>query len=144
MGKQEKRRLNPIGHITLVLVVLLIFFEALVIFGVFELKAQTVAKYAPWAYEPFLRLIGEHPESTPRWATVEEPEEEEPVELAVASVTGLEPSVIPVLIETNDAVLATNLVLEATVPLDIEPEPVPVVAPTNAPDGELQEVVPVG
>ena len=53
-------------------VLILIFFEALVIGGVFELQAPAVAKYAPWAYEPFLRIVGEHPESAPRLAVVEE------------------------------------------------------------------------
>ena len=88
MNKQETRRRNPIGKITLVLVVLVIGLEALVIFGVFELKAQTVAKYAPWAYEPILRLVGEHPESTPRWIAVEEVEVEESIEMPLASVKG--------------------------------------------------------
>ncbi len=147
MEKLETRRRNPVAHITLVLVLLLIVFEALVIFGALELKAQTVAKYAPWAYEPFLRLVGEHPESTPRWVVVEEAEEnegDEAVESMIVGVTGLEPSAIPVLIETNAMLLATNLILEATIPLEIEPEPVPVDAPTNVPETELEEVVPVG
>lgn len=144
MKKQETRRINPIAHITLVLVLLLIVLEALVIFGAFELKAQTVAKYAPWAYEPFLRLVGEHPESTPHWASVEEPEEEDAIEATVVGVTGLEPSTIPVLIETNETVLATNLILEATVPMEVESEPVPVAAPTDRPADKPQEIVPVG
>jgi len=144
MDKQETRRINPIAHITVAAVVVLIVFEFLIIFGVFELKAQTVAKYAPWAYEPFLKLVGEHPESAPRWASVEEPEEKETVEMTVVGVTGLEPSAIPVLIETNEAVLATNLILEATVPLEVEAEPVPVAAPTNRPADKPQEIVPVG
>jgi len=144
MDKQETRRINPIAHITAAAVVVLVVFEFLIIFGVFELKAQTVAKYAPWAYEPFLRLVGEHPESAPRWAAVEEPEEKKAVDMTVVGVTGLEPSAIPVLIETNEAVLATNLILEATVPMEVEPEPVPVAAPTNRPAGKPQEIVPVG
>ncbi len=144
MDKRETRRLNPVAHITLAAVVVLVVFEALVIFGALELRAQTVAKYAPWAYEPFLKLVGEHPESTPHWATIEEPEEDKGVESTVASVTGLEPSAIPVLIETNESVLFTNLILEATVPLEVEPDPIPVAAPTNAPEGGLQEIVPVG
>jgi len=144
MGKQETRRINPIAHITLVLVLLLIVFEALVIFGVFELKAQTVAKHAPWAYEPFLKLVGEHPESAPRWASIEEPEEKQAVKATMVGVTGLEPSAIPVLVETNEATLATNLILEATVPLETEPEPTPVAAPTDAPVDESQEIDPVG
>ena len=144
MEKQETRRINPIAHITLVLVLLLIVFEALVIFGVFELKAQTVAKHAPWAYEPFLKLVGEHPESAPRWASIEEPEEKQAVKATMVGVTGLEPSAIPVLVETNEATLATNLILEATVPLETEPEPVPVSAPIDAPENEVREIVPVG
>ncbi|MCK5676762.1 MAG: hypothetical protein KAH99_07075, partial [Verrucomicrobia bacterium] len=128
----------------LVLVLLLIVFEVLVIFGVFELKAQTVAKHAPWAYESFLKLVGEHPGSAPRWASVEEPEEKEAVKATMAGVTGLEPSAIPVLVETNEAVLSTNLILEATVPLETDPEPIPIVAPTEVPADELEESVPVG
>ena len=124
--------------------ILLVVFEFLVIFGALELKAQTVAKYAPWAYEPFLRLVGEHPESAPRWASIEETEEKESVEATVAGVTGLEPSAIPILIETDDAMLATNLILEATVPLEVEPEPTPVAIPTNRPAYESQENIPVG
>ncbi len=144
MDKQETRRINPIAHITFIAVAVLVVFECLVIFGAFELKAQTVAKYAPWAYEPFLRLVGEHPESTPRWASVEEPEEKDAIEATVVGVTGLEPSTIPILIETNETVLATNLILEATVPMEVESEPIPVAAPTNRPADKPQEIVPVG
>jgi len=144
MGKQETGRRNPIAHITLFFVVLLFIFEAAVIVGIFELKAQTVAKYAPWAYEPYLRLIGEHPDSTPRWVMVEEAEEEPAEEIAIENMTGLEPSAIPVLIETNEAVLATNLILEASVPLEVELEPLPVIMPINAPSEEVEEAEPVG
>ncbi len=112
MAKLETRRVNPIAHITFAGVVVLIVFEALVIFGVFELQAQTVAKYAPWVYEPFLRLVGEHPDSVPRQAAVEEVNESEPTVLPEANATGSEPT--------------------------------PVVAPTNAPVAEPEEIVPVG
>ncbi|MCK4564141.1 MAG: hypothetical protein KAU94_05675 [Verrucomicrobia bacterium] len=143
MAKLETRRINPIAHVTLVVVVIVIVFEVLVIFGLFELKAQTVAKYVPWAYEPFLKLVGEHPESIPRWATVEEPEEAGPTEAVGANMTGLEPSAIPLLVPTNEAALGSNVVLEASVPLETEPEPIPVAVPTNAP-AKPEEIVPVG
>ncbi len=142
MNKQDTRRRNSIAHITLILVVLVLGFEALIIFGVFELKSKTVAKYAPWAYESFLRLAGEHPESTPHWATVEEAEEN--VESSILGVTGLEPSAIPVLVETNETVLATNLILEATVPVELNPDSVPVATPIPGPLADEEEVVPVG
>ncbi len=143
MAKLETRRINPIAHVTLLVVAIVIVFEVLVIFGLFELKAQTVAKYAPWAYESFLRLAGEHPESTPRWATIEEPEEADPATAVEANVTGLEPSAIPLLVPTNEVALGSNAVLEASVPLETEPEPIPVAVPTNAP-AKLEEIVPVG
>jgi len=136
MSKLEIHRVSPIAHITLVVVVILIVFEGFVIFGALELRAQTVAKYAPWAYEPFLKLVGEHPESAPRWAVVDESKEDKSIDPVGVNVTGLDPSAIPVLIETNEPVLTTNLVREATVPLEVELTPV---APTNTP-----EIVPVG
>ena len=142
MDKQAARRVNPIAHFTLVAVLILLVFEGLIIFGALELRSRTVAKYAPWAYEPFLRLVGEHPESAPRWAVVEESKGDKAVEATVTGVAGLEPSAIPVLIETDEAMLATNVILEATVPLEVEPEPVPV-APIK-PAEESQKVIPVG
>lgn len=144
MAKLETRRINPIAHITLVAVIILIIFEALVMGGVLELKTQTVAKYAPWAYEPFLKLVGEHPDSAARWATVEEVDESDPVVLPEANVTGLEPSAIPVLISTNETIITTNVLLKASVPLETETEPIPVVVPTNAPNLDPEEIVPVG
>jgi hypothetical protein len=144
MDKLDTRRINPISHVATLAVLLLIVFEVLIIFGALELKAQTVAKYVPWAYEPFLRLVGEHPESAPRWAMVEEPEEFEPVEPVVSGVSGLDPSAIPVLMGTNGVAIASNVLLEATVPLEIDSVPIPVMAPTNAPKPTAEDVVPVG
>jgi hypothetical protein len=144
MAKLETRRVNPLAHITLVAVIILIIFEVLVMGGVLELKSQAVAKYAPWAYEPFLKLAGEHPDSAPRWAVVEEVDESDPVVLPEVNVTGLEPSAIPLLVSTNEASIASHVVLEASVPLETEAEPIPVVAPTNAPAAEPEEIVPVG
>lgn len=144
MGRSETRRINPLANITIVAVLIVLVFECLVIFGALELKAQSVAKYAPWAYEPFLRLVGEHPDSPPRWAAVEEPEAVDSSATSLAAVTGLEPSVIPVLIETNETLLSTNVVLEATTPAEVEPEPVPVLQPALKPEEKSPEIVPVG
>jgi len=144
MNKQETRRINPVARIASVAVVLLVVFEIAIIFGALELTAQNVARYAPWAYEPFLKLVGEHPGSAPRRVSVEEAGEKEAAVPPLAGVTGLEPSAIPVLIETNGVVPAANPILEATVPLEIEPESIPVAVPTNAPDNEPPEIDPVG
>ena len=120
---KETRRINPIAHITTAVVVVLITFETLIIFGVFELKAQTVANYAPWAHESFLRWVGEHPDSAPRWV-VEVPKEPTLDPIAAVLVT-----------PTNETSTATNLMLKPIVP---------VVPTTNAPLAKPVEVIPVG
>ena len=140
MSKLESRRTNPIAHITLIAVLMLLVFQFFSMVGVLELKAGTVAKYAPWAYEPFLRLVGEHPESAPRWASVEEVEAPPPASPDIVELTGLDSSLIPVLIETNTAALSTNTILEATIPRDVETDP----ASTNRPIEKQLEVAPVG
>ena len=144
MAKLETHRINPIAHITLVAVIILIIFEVLVMGGVLELKSQAVAKYAPWAYEPFLKLVGEHPDSASRWATVEEADESDPIILSEVNAKGLEASAIPVLVSTNEMVLEANILLEASVPLETETEPIPVDVPTNAPVADPEEIIPVG
>jgi len=137
MAKRETRRINPIAHITLVLVAMLVLLEVFVILGGLELRAQTVRKYAPWAHEAFLRMVGEHPGSKPRWLVNEEPA---PEESAVTDLAGLAPEGIPRLMETNDVVATTNQLIEPTIPP--EAEGIPVLVPTNSPPAE--EVVPVG
>jgi len=110
-------------------------FEVAVMCGVLELRAQTVAKYAPWAYEPFLRLIGEHPESSPRWAEVEqEKKSAEPQTVNPVGVAGL----VPEEPETNRVESAAPVVIEPSVPKASDaPSP-------NTPAVSSEAVVPVG
>jgi len=56
MSKKESRRRVPVSAIAIAVFVLLVVFEVLVIGGALEIKSSTVARIAPWAYEPFLRL----------------------------------------------------------------------------------------
>jgi len=138
MAERETRRINPIAHITLVLVVAVLLLQAFVIFGGLELRAQTVQKYAPWAHEAFLKMVGEHPGFKPNWIEEEKPTVQES---SVSDLAGLVPAAIPQLMETNGVITSsTNQLLVPTVPL--EAEEAPVLAPTNSPMAE--EVVPVG
>jgi hypothetical protein len=145
MDKVKESRVNPIAKIATLAVLVLLVFEGLVIGGIFELKAQVVAKYAPWAYEPFLRLVGEHPESASRLAEVEEIKEEPETRTPRGlDISGLEPSTIPVLIATNDAMLGTNTFLEPTIPQEVESDPVPVKVPPKAAEKIEEQIIPVG
>jgi len=120
---QETRRINPIAYLTTALMVVLVAFEAFIVLGVFELKAQTVEKYAPWAHEPFLRWVGEHPDSAPRWV------------VAVPKESKLDPIAAMLVTPTNETSTVTNLMLKPVVPV------VPI---TNAPAAKPEEIVPVG
>lgn len=142
MDKRDARRIKPIANVTLVLVVILVVFELLIIFGAMGLKARTVAKYAPWAYEPFLRLVGEHPESAPRLAAEEEADGDNTSESSVAVVAGLQPSAIPVLTETDTILPGTNVAIVAEEPDAPETEPADV--STNNPPAKKEAIAPVG
>ena len=63
MNQRISRRIVPIALFVKVLFGVLILIEALLISGVSQLRASTVARVAPWATEPFLKLVGEHPDS---------------------------------------------------------------------------------
>ncbi len=141
MNKLETRRVNPIARITVFIVALLIVFEVLIICGAMGLKTNTVAKYTPWAYESFLKLVGEHPESTPRRASIEETKESS-AELSEINVTGLAPSSIPLLVEAHEAQPVTNTILEATLPIATEINSD--VLSTNTPVATPLEILPVG
>ncbi len=72
MKSIETRRISRIAHFTMIAVGALVLFEAAMLGGIVDLRSSWVARHAPWAYEPFLRLVGEHPDSP--WAV--RPEQE--------------------------------------------------------------------
>lgn len=111
MAKVQARRINPIAQVTALVVGVLIGFEALVISGAFELQAPTVAKYIPWAYEPFLKLVGEHPDSAPRLAFVEETKPDGGSSGEPRGLTGFAPEAIPDLSKIPDSPVITNSTL---------------------------------
>jgi hypothetical protein len=94
----EKRRTSPLVMITFLTLGVVFVAEVLLIFGVLQMKASTVRRYCPRAYEPFLRLVGEHPAYSPHFAAIVEGEKRKkqhrnPLE----NQTGLESGMIPVL-----------------------------------------------
>jgi hypothetical protein len=144
MNQRETRRINPVAHVATCAVAVLIALECLMIFGVLELEARTVARYAPWAYESFLKLVGEHPESMPRWVSIEEPEDKEAGESAVAEAAGIELSAIPLLIDTNEAAGVTNPAPDEALPTELVPATSPSTSPAAPREVEPTEIEPVG
>ena len=145
MSKKESRRIVPVSAVAIAAVALLVVFEGLVIGGVFEVKASMVARIAPWAYEPFLRLVGEHPESKTRNESVGgEKADEAGAPSGMASVAGFNPDglVIDLGAEMEEAVdVDSEAVLPEGSPSNAVPSDSSI---TNPVPDHPADVVPVG
>ena len=143
MSKKESRRRVPVSAVTMAAVVLLVFLEILVIGGVFSVKASTVARIAPWAYEPFLKLVGEHPDSE-RWKARSRNEQEVAASSGMASVAGLNTEGVIIELATT-ANQSGEVTPEAQLPAANPSNAVPEGAAVTNPVPERPEnVVPVG
>ncbi len=140
MKNVEARRTVPISVITLVLFCLMAVLQVFVITGGYELDASSVKKVAPWAYEPFLKITGEHPDTRPEWA-VGANEDEKVAE--VIKIGGIRPDAIPVTIEDQPAP-AKKVIIEPTKPLEQPRTVIPVTTPEKEEKENPEEVVPVG
>ena len=121
------KRRAPLARLATAAVGLVFLVEAAVIGGILEIPARTVGRYAPWAYEAFLRLVGEHPDELPSAALLEHPAGRgtNRVERAF-DATGLDPSAIPRLFEKGSW----------------KPEPPPASSETTAPRESLEKDAP--
>ena len=147
MDRREQKRRVPLARLAAIVVALLVAAEALVIAGVLEMRAGTVAKHAPWAFEPFLRLVGEHPESMPRRAAAVEEGGADPAgsDSAIARIAGFRPDEIPVQLGTN--LLPATEAMDPAGPTEPAGEAPATNAPatgSNAPAEKAEAVVPVG
>ncbi|MEE9368393.1 MAG: hypothetical protein V3V05_05965 [Pontiella sp.] len=142
MKQVNQRRIVPISVVTIVIFSLLGFFQLFVIAGGYELEASTVKKFAPWVYEPFLKLAGEHPDTRPEWA-VDRGGVKEVKTSSAGTIAGFSPEEIPVTLNL-DPVPVENVIIEATVPIK-EPEIVnPTSVPAKEPKVKPEDIVPVG
>ncbi|HSR88451.1 MAG TPA: hypothetical protein VLL07_05815 [Pontiella sp.] len=143
MNKKESRRIVPLSAVAVAAFAILIVFQALVIGGVFNLKASTVARIAPWAYEPFLRLVGEHPESETMKGSISNPAEQGTDALSgMASVTDFDPDGLTIDAEAEQGGGTGS---GGLMPVDSRTNTVPVESPeTNSVPEPSGEVMPVG
>jgi len=137
MKKKESRRIVPISIVTSTLVLLLAVFELLLIGGVLEIRAATVARIAPWACEPFLKLVGEHPDSGANKNKSKEAPEPASPSSAMDIISGFSADVL--LAETNAVPDTTGI--EAAAATNGSPAVEVPMVETNAPP---KEIVPVG
>jgi hypothetical protein len=139
-AKGTSRRIVPVSVAATVCFVLLATFELMVFGGVFQVKASVVRQVAPWAYEPFLKLTGEHPETNPALLQNEAPDETKKGVSAssMATVAGFRPEELSIELDTDG--FETNTVPESGRPTDAGRD-----AEQDAEDPvPMEEIVPVG
>ena len=98
MKDVEKRRVVPIATITLVCAVFLGLFQVFVLTGSYQVKASTVRKTVPFLYEPYRKMMGEHPSYRTELVTNAKKKESS----TVATVAGIDPSELQVTIESPE------------------------------------------
>jgi len=144
MSKKESRRRVPVSAIAIAVFVLLVVFEVLVIGGALEIKSSTVARIAPWAYEPFLRLVGEHPESdTMKESAQDRTAQGGDTPSGMAAVAGFNPDGLIIDLDTQPEE-SDGGDTETNLPDETPSNAVPAEAITNTVPDHPEQVVPVG
>ena len=140
MKETTARRIVPISIVTMIVFGLMALFQIFVITGGYELEAATVKKAAPWAYESFLKLTGEHPDTRPEW--IKEKKAVNP-EIDMITIGGIRPEDISVTIE-DQPLTKKKVVIEPTKPIEEKARVIPVSIPKVEKNEKPGEVVPVG
>ncbi len=134
MKNRESRRIVPASMIAIAVFTLLAVLEVSVICGVMQVNAAAIAKVAPWAYEPFLKLVGEHPDSYRQRGSTESSGEQAEEAASLDLLAGL---------GAEELLAETNAVQESTVTPVVEEEPA-ADPETAEPEAPPKKVVPVG
>lgn len=121
MTDVEQRRVVPVSMVMTVCFSIMAVLQVAVIAGGLELKSATVQKVAPWAYEPFLRLVGEHPDQL-RYVVKEGEGGSTSTSSGINTIAGFSPDELEINLENTTAMPSTNVLLEPSIPT-VEPEP---------------------
>lgn len=157
MKNAAGKRVVRITAVASLIFAALLIFELFVICGGLDVKASVIRKHAPWAYEPFLKLVGEHPDQFSLWGISSRDTEAVDVETPdpMTTIAGINPDQLSVTLEavegTNTVVEGvsavvegTNTVVEPSGPDATPPVLVPVISPTDESDDSTDDEIPVG
>ncbi len=136
MNESIYKRSIPVAAVAIAVLFILALVELFVIMGGLTLRASTVKQVAPWAYESYLKLVGEHPDSLSEWAidTKQQKDTKPQPASSITSFAGFSPEQIPVTLE--------NVEKRPIVPKEETRSTAP--APTNHPSKPEESDEPVG
>mgnify|MGYP001827728750 CR=1 FL=1 len=126
MKDQSARRIIPASVIATSAFTVLALVQVFFIVGGMEIKASAIKRIAPFAYEPFLKMVGEHPSSRPDKPLEGEQKAVKPnsSSSAMATVAGFSPEELAVTIEDADTpILEPSVPVEKLAPMKESIEP---------------------
>lgn len=128
MNDVEIRRRVPAAVTALICVLVFGLFQLLMLSGAYEIDAGVVRKIAPFLYNPFRKLVGEHPSTRPQTADAQTANSRD---TAIETITGLKPGELSIQIDGTEAE---------------QPAELPVIIPVSEPDepNPLDSDEPVG
>jgi len=122
MKDVETRRKVPAAVIAMICVSFIGIIQLLLVTGAYQVDSGTVRKMAPFLYNPFRKMMGEHPSTRPQSAESQASSGETGIE----TVTGIKPEDLSIEIKT-----------EGSVPAIVVPEETNTLIPASEPEKPL-------
>lgn len=136
MKNVQEHRVVPVAMVMTIIMSCIGLFEVVVVAGGLEIKSSTIKRIAPWAYAPFLRMVGEHPEQFKGTEADTKPKMSSSI-AGLAKVAGFSADELDITLEGTEPV-NLETILEPTVPV---PE---IIEPTEVEPIDPADVEPVG
>lgn len=102
MKDVESRRKVPAAVIAMICVSVIGLLQLLLVTGAYQVDSGTVRKIAPFLYNPFRKMMGEHPSTRPQTAESQASSRD----LEIETVTGIKPEDLSIEIKTEGSVPA--------------------------------------
>lgn len=106
MSDVEIRRKVPVAVLALICVSIIGILQILLLTGAYQVDAGTVRKFAPFLYNPFRKVVGEHPSTRPQTAETQAVTSRE---TEIETVTGIKPEELSIKIEAPAVELPEDL-----------------------------------
>jgi hypothetical protein len=132
MKDVEQRRFVPISITVITCIALLGVLQLFVVTGGLEIKSSWVQQKMPWAYEPYLRLVGEHPDAIASRLEMDQATKEQESSSGIGAIAGFAPEDLGVSLDNTTEMPTNGVIVEPSSPVQ------------DAPEEDPADAVPVG